>query len=168
MVRQVEGQFNGGLTRALTIARTETLDAYRQAAAAVQDASRDVLEGWVWLAQLDGRGCPACWAMHGTVHPLDEPGPLGHPNCRCSRAPKTQSWRDLGFDMDEPEDQIPDAEQVFQALPRAVQVRIMGPARLGLLDRGEVSWPDLARRKDNPGWRPSWMPVPVQDLAATG
>jgi F like protein len=165
MVRQVEGAFNGGLSRALTIARTETLDAYRQAAAAAQDEHRDVLTGWVWLAHLNGgSSCPACWAMHGSEHPLSEPGPQGHPNCRCSRAPKARSWRDLGFDLDEPADQIPNAQAAFAALPRDQQLRIMGAARLALLDSGAITWRDLAERRDNPGWRPSYAPVPLTDL----
>lgn len=164
MIQRVEGAFNGGLSRALVIARTEVLDAYRQAAEATQKTAADVLAGWVWLAELGPRTCPACWAMHGTVHPLDEPGPLGHPQCRCARAPKTRSWRDLGFDIDEPEDQLPDAETAFRALPRADQLRIMGPARLDLLDIGQVAWTDLARRRANRGWRPSYTVVPLKDL----
>lgn len=167
MVRQVEGAFNGGLSRALVITRTESLDAYRKAAAATQETSKDVLTGWVWLAHLgDTRTCPACWAMHGTVHPLSEPGPLGHPQCRCSRAPKTASWRDLGFDIDEPDDVIPDAETAFRALSRADQMKIMGPGRLALLDRGDITWRDLVRRRQNPGWRDSYTPTPVRDLAS--
>lgn len=166
MVRQVEGAFNGGLNRALVITRTETLDAYRKAAAATQETSKDVLTGWVWLAKLDPRTCTACWAMHGTIHPLSEPGPLGHPQCRCSRAPKTASWRDLGFDIDEPADVIPDAETAFRALPHADQVKIMGPRRLALLNRGAITWQDLVRRRQNPGWRDSYTPTPVRDLAS--
>lgn len=167
MVRRVEGAFNGGLTRALVIARTETIDAWREAARATQDVSRDTVAGWVWLARLDSRTCPACWAMHGTEHPLTEPGPLGHQQCRCSRAPKTVSWRDLGIDMDEPDDEIPDAEAVFRALPRDQQLQIMGPARLALLDSGAITWADLARLRQNPGWRPSYVPTPVRDLTTS-
>lgn len=166
MVRQVEGAFNGGLTRATAIARTEVLDAYRQAAAAAQEVNGDVVRGWVWLAELSPRTCAACWSLHGTEHPLTEPGPLGHVNCRCARAPRTVSWRDLGFDLDEPEDVIADAEVVFRALPRDQQVAIMGSARLQLLLSGRVSWGELARRRENPGWRDSMVPVPVRDLAA--
>lgn len=167
MVGRVEGAFNGGLTRALVIARTEVIDSWREAARATQDASRDVVSGWVWLARLDSRTCSACWVMHGTQHPLTEPGPLGHQQCRCSRAPKTVSWRDLGFDMDEPEDVIPDAETVFRALPRDQQLATMGPARLAALDSGQITWSDLARRRTNPGWRDSIVPTPIRDLAAS-
>jgi SPP1 gp7 family putative phage head morphogenesis protein len=164
MVGRVEGAFNGGLTRALVIARTETIDAWREAARATQDASRDVLQGWTWLARLDSRTCSACWSLHGTVHPLTEPGPLGHQQCRCSRAPKAVSWRDLGIDMDEPADVIPDAETTFRALPRDQQLAIMGPTRLAMLDDGVIAWADLARRRSNPGWRDSWTATPVRDL----
>ncbi|KAB2347341.1 phage minor head protein [Actinomadura rudentiformis] len=164
MLSNLEHAFNGGLNRALTIARTETLDAYRQAAAAAQEDSRGVLSGWIWLAKLDSRGCPACWAMHGTEHPLTEPGPLGHPQCRCSRAPRTKSWRDLGFDLDEPEDLIPDAETLFRALPREQQLQIMGAARLALFDQGAIAWRDLARRRSNDGWRDDFAVTPVRDL----
>lgn len=164
MVQQVQGAFNGGLTRALVIARTETLDAYREAARVTQDASEDVLAGWVWLAELTRRTCPACWAMHGTVHPLSEPGPQGHPQCRCSRAPKTRTWAELGFDLPEPDDEIRDAQATFQALPRDQQLAIMGPTRLAMLEDGVITWADLARKRDNPGWRPSWTATPVRDL----
>lgn len=169
MVGRVEGAFNGGLTRAMTIARTEVLDAYREAARAAQHAHSDVVGGWVWLAALQPDTCAACWAMHGTEHPTSEPGPLGHPNCRCSRAPKTKSWTALGFpELDEDDDLIPDAETIFRALPRADQLRIMGRARLALLDAEKITWADLARRRDNPGWRPSYAPVPVRDLTRVG
>ncbi|OLT24402.1 hypothetical protein BJF79_13755 [Actinomadura sp. CNU-125] len=169
MVDRVEGAFNGGLTRAVTIARTEVLDSYRQAAAATQDAHRDVLAGWTWLATLDdGRTCPACWVMHGTEHALDEPGPQGHPQCRCSRSPRTLSWAALGFDLDEPDDAIPDAQAAFQSLPPDEQLQIMGPARLARLNSGAIGWGDLARRRENPGWRPSYVTTPVRDLPAAG
>lgn len=164
MVERTLGVFDGGLTRALTIARTEILDAYRNAAAAGQITNADVLIGWVWLAELGARTCPACWAMHGSLHPVDELGPLDHPNGRCSRAPKVRSWRDLGFDVDEPPDLIPDARTRFTALPRAAQMQIMGPGRMAALDSGQVAWPDLARRQANPGWRDSYTPAPVSAL----
>lgn len=166
MVKRVEGAFNGGLTRALVIARTEILDAYREAAAAVDDASTDVLDGWVWLAKLDdGRACVACWAMHGTEHPLSEPGPLGHPQCRCSRAPKTKSWADLGFDLPEPDDVIPNGETLFKALPHDQQVAVMGAERVAMLNNGDIAWRDLTRRRKTSGWRDSFVVVPIKDLA---
>lgn len=164
MLRGLEGQFNGGLTRALVIARTETLDAHRQAAAAQQRANSDVLTGWVWQAQLSRRTCPACWSKHGELHSLDEPGPLDHHQGRCTRLPVTKSWRDLGFSTDEPPSTLPDAKTAFRAMPRGDQLAVMGSGRLAALDSGAARWEDLATVRVTSGWRDSYGPTPVAAL----
>jgi len=167
MLRNLEGEFNGGLTRALNLARTEILDSHRQAAEIGQEVHGDVLDGWVWHAELNssrGRTCPSCWAKHGSVHPLSEPGPIDHQQGRCSRTPKTKSWADLGFDIDEPVDLIPDARAIFDALPETEQVAIMGRRRLELLRSGEIAWEDLPELRTTPEWRASYGVRPVKDL----
>jgi len=164
MLERVEGAFNGGLTRALTIARTEMLDAYRTAAAAAHDANSDVLKGWQWQATLDARTCPSCWSKHGTVFDLDVPGPADHQQGRCARTPVTKSWRELGFAIPEPPSVMPDARQVFDALPRADQLQIMGARRLELLRAGRIGWDDLSAVRRTPGWRDSYGARPVKDL----
>lgn len=165
MLQRVEGEFNGGLSRALVIARTEMLDAHRSATAAAQMANADVLAGWMWLAKLDNRTCPSCWARHGTIHDLHETGPDDHPQGRCGRMPVTKSWAELGFDdVIEPEPVVPDAGQVFAGLPRADQLAIMGPIRLKALDDGVLDLSDMAVRKDNPDWRRSWVPISTKTV----
>jgi hypothetical protein len=167
MLRNLESEFNGGLSRALNLARTETLDAHRQAAEIGQEAHEDVLDGWVWTAELNssrGRTCPSCFALHGTVHPMSEPGPIDHQQGRCSRTPKTKSWADLGFDIPEPADLIQDAREVFDALPEQERVAIMGRRRLELLDAGEIDWADLSQLRTTSGWRDSYGVRPVKDL----
>ncbi|MET9339266.1 hypothetical protein [Nonomuraea sp. NPDC003804] len=167
MMRNLEGEFNGGLARALNLARTETLDAHRQAAEIGQEQHEDVLDGWVWMAELNssrGRTCPSCFAMHGTVHPMSEPGPIDHQQGRCSRTPKTKSWADLGFDIPEPPDAVQDAREVFDALPQDERLAIMGRRRLELLDSGQIAWSDLSQRRTTTGWRDSYGVRPVKDL----
>lgn len=165
MLQRVEGEFNGGLSRALVIARTEMLDAHRSATAAAQLANADVLTGWMWLAKLDKRTCPACWARHGSIHDLGETGPDDHPQGRCARMPVTKSWAELGFeDVIEPEPVVPDAAQVFADLPRVDQLAIMGPVRLKALDDGVLDLADMAVRKDNPDWRRSWVPISTKTV----
>lgn len=168
MLRNLEGEFNGGLTRALNLARTEIMTAHRSAAEVAQADRADVLEGWIWHAELNkdrGRTCCSCWAKHGTPHPLSEPGPLDHQSGRCSRLPKAKSWAALGFTgLDEPEDQIPTGQQVFAGLPADEQVAIMGRRRLELLQTGQVDWADLSQLRTTPGWRDSYGVRPVKDL----
>lgn len=57
MVDRAENHWNFGHQRALTIARTETLDAYREAARVSQSGYADILYGWVWIAHLGPRTC---------------------------------------------------------------------------------------------------------------
>lgn len=169
MVARVQGDFNGGLRRAQVIARTEMLDAHREASRAQQDLleGQGVVNGWTWMATLDNRTCPSCLAMHGTEHPQSVAGPLDHQQGRCARLPKTASWEDLGFEgIEEPPSIVPDAREWFDGLPDAERERIMGRARLDLLDSGDITWEDLARLRDTPGWRQSYVPTPVAALTA--
>lgn len=166
MFDRVHGAFNGGRNRALVIARTEMLDAHRAAGAAQDQANADVLAGWQWVAQLDRRTCPSCWAQHGSMHSLDELGPNDHQQGRCARVPVSKSWRQLGFDIDEPPSILPDAQTVFRQMPRTDQMAVMGTKRLELLDSGKASWGDLSVKRSTAGWRDSYAPRPVSDLAA--
>lgn len=164
VTEQLQRQYNGSLNRALVIVRTEVMDAHRAAAKAAQDAMADVLSGWIWLCRCDSAACGSCWALHGTVFPLEEAGPLDHPQGRCQRAPKAKTWADLGFDRDEPPDESLDPEAIFWALPEAVQLQIMGPVRLRLLKAGDIEWADLATLRKNVNWRDSYGPTPLRSL----
>lgn len=158
MVRRVEGRFNGGLNRALVISRTETLDAHRNAAMISHQANADVLAGWVWTCQLDRRSCPACFAMHGSIHEVTEPGPLGHQQCRCARTPKVKSWADLGIDVDEPADLTPDAVATFEAMSDDDKLAVLGQSRYDAWKRGDYPMDAWARRRSTDGWRDSYVP----------
>lgn len=166
MLNRVEDAFNGGRNRALVIARTEMLDAHRAAGHAQDNANADVLQGWQWGAKLDSRTCPSCWSKHGEVFPVDQQGPQDHQQGRCARLPLAKSWADLGFDIEEPASILPDAQATFAALPREDQLAIMGKARLDLLDSGKASWSDLSTKRTTDGWRDSFAPTPLSDLAA--
>ena len=162
MLDRLGGVFDGGRRRAETIARTEMLDAHRAAALAARKENANVLAGWEWQATLDVRTCPACLSMHGRIFPVDAAGPQGHQNCRCASLPVVKSWRELGFDMDDPKSDMPDAEEWFNSQPDKVQAAIMGPERLRRLRSGDLLWDDLAVRRDNPGWRPSYVVRPLE------
>lgn len=159
MVRGIEDQFLGGLNRALVISRTELLDATRAAQQATDQANTDVLAGWTWVAHLGPRTCRSCIAQHGTIHPIDEPGPLDHQQGRCARVPRTRTWAELGFEgIEDPPDSTPDAEAWFNSLSEDQQRSI-------LTDRGYDAWragqyPREAwtTRRETDGWRDSMAP----------
>ena len=160
IVARAEGGFNGGLTRALTISRTETLDAHRAAARLGQAQHAEVLQGWVWLASLSPRTCQACLGMNGTVHAVSEPGPNGHQQCRCSRMPQTQSWADLGFEgIEEPASMVPDSKVFFDSLSADEQQRILGRRGYDAWRAGDFTIESWAVRQSNTGWRDSFVPA---------
>jgi hypothetical protein len=163
MLARVQGAFNGGLARALNIARTEILDAHRAAAEANHNANAAVLGAWMWLCSLSVRTCPSCLAKHGTTHPLSEPGPIDHQQGRCARMPVAKSWRDLGFDIPEPPSIVPDARAWFDGLSRGEQLRIMGRGRLDAYLGGELGWDDMSVLRSTPGWRDSVGVRPLAD-----
>lgn len=167
IMAQTEQRFNGGLTRALTIARTESLDAHRAATRASEKTNTKILAEWEWHAALNARTCPSCWAMHGTRHPLDESGPDDHQNGRCARVTVTKTWAELGFTgIEEPPSMTPDAQTEFNNLTPDTQLAIMGPGRLDALQSGRISWADLSTVKQTPGWRDSHTVAPLKNLLA--
>ena len=161
LMDQLEGQFVGGQRRAEVIARTEMLDAYREAAELSRATNADVLKGWMWVSQKSERTCPACLAMDGELFPADEPGPLGHVCCRCTAAPVTKPFRELGIDVDEPPSDRQSGREWFDTLSPRAQERIMGRERLRRLQDGELSWDDIPRRSENPDWRASYGTAPL-------
>lgn len=157
MLARSQGIFEGGAARAVRISRTETLDAMREAARLSDKANADVVTGWVWVAGLGLRTCPACWSMAGSEHPASEPGPYGHQNCRCARSPLTKSWRDLGFDIEEPPSLLPDAAAKFDALPQEHQRYILGQKRFDAWQGGDYPMSSWASRRSTSGWRDSYV-----------
>ncbi len=161
MVRNTEVTFNGGLHRATVIARTEMLDAHRRAAQLADDANADLLTGWTWTCALVGNVCRACLSMHGREFPLDQSGPEGHPSCRCARVAKTKSWRDLGFDIDEPDSLMPSAVDYFDGLSKTEQVDVLGQRGWTAWNEGRYPMDQWASKRTADGWRDSWVPSPA-------
>ena len=166
MLLETQGTFEGGLTRALRISRTEMLDAMREASRLSDEANADLMGGWTWTASLSARTCPACWALHGTDFSQSQPGPEGHPNCRCTRVPRLKTWDELGFlGIEEPPSLLPDAEATFSLLTPAEQLAILGPARFEAWQAGDYPMSAWATRRVNPDWRPSWVITPAPRAA---
>jgi len=130
-----------GLSRALTIARTETLRAHREATLASYQANQHLVGGWTWHSAADERTCGCCWAMHGTEHTLEEKL-NGHPNCRCGMVPIL-----LGIDF-----KVKPGVELFARLNAEQQIRILGPAKWIAWKDGKFTLTDLVGIRESPVW----------------
>ena len=158
MVRALEDASDLALSRAMTIARTEQIDAHRAAAQATEAANTDVLAGWEWQAHADERLCPACLSMHGTRYDTDVPGPLGHPNCRCSRVPVTKTWEELGFPgMRDPAPIGESREQILAGMSDEEMRRMLGARGYEAWKAGDYPPEKWAVRRENNDWRASYQ-----------
>lgn len=137
---RLKNQVGMALPRARTIARTETLRAYRSAAIEIYKANSDVVEGWVWVASLSGRTCPMCLAMHGTRHPVTEEF-ASHPNCRCSPVPLVE-----GVDYGKT------GEEWLADLPEGMMDTILGRAGGEAYRNGDVSLKDFVGETESEKW----------------
>ena len=86
LTRRVKSVTGKSTSKAITIARTETLAAGNAAAKErYQNAGVEMVE---WVAAYDDRVCPECEGKHGNTYPIDEAPELPiHPNCRCTLVP---------------------------------------------------------------------------------
>lgn len=150
MLARVGDRFEGGRRRAETIARTSMLDAQRDAARASRIANADVVTGWMWLSALQARTCISCIAMHGSIHPVDEPGPHDHPRGRCAAVPVTAYFQ--------PGETGP---EWFAEQPEKTQRAMLGPKRYGAWKAGKYPPEQWAVRRSNKGWRDSYGVGPV-------
>lgn len=136
-----------GLVRSMTIARTETMRAYNEGSRYWMLQHDEHLNGWYWHAACDGRTCAACWAMHGTLHPISEP--LGsHPNCRCSMVPAVKSWEEMGYPgyPDRTWKPADTGETLFRDLPDDRIRKILGPRGYERYQAGQITKSDIRRR----------------------
>lgn len=139
-----------------TIARTETHRAYRSATQRVMDDNKHLLKGWRWSAAKSSRTCAACLALDGRIFDTDVPM-RAHPNCRCSLAPVTKSWKDLGYDIPEPLIVRESGDAWLKRQPAAVQRDILGPAAQAQYASGAVQLDDFVRLRKSSRWGSSYV-----------
>lgn len=145
--RELRNVYGVGLTRALVIARTETLRAYNEAAHQNFLNHSDVLDGWVWVAAQQRRTCASCWAMHGSVHPLSERLD-DHPCGRCTKAPLVKG-RETPFRRT--------GGEIFVTLSRDDQRHILGHGMYEAWSDGAVTLTptgqrSIVGRRHDPEW----------------
>jgi SPP1 gp7 family putative phage head morphogenesis protein len=118
IARRLRDAADIGRSRALTIARTETNEAYR--AASREFYQEAAIKKYVWLAVLDARTCLICWALHGRQFNSDLKV-TAHPNCRCTVVPVTRYSGSIETGLER-----------FAKLPSGFQKQILGAKRFEL------------------------------------
>ena len=142
--RTVKRELGVGLVWAMQTFRTAQLWAYRTTKHKAWAQNPRLYKGWAWHAQLgDPRTCPACIAMHGTLHPPDEVL-NDHFNGRCAPIIQTPSYADiLGIDPIEgdvsPAERVQSGAEWFAAQPDAVQMQTLGGAAFRAYKDGAIT-----------------------------
>ena len=152
LAREVEGL---GRDRAVLIARTESIRAYRTAQIESYRANDDVLTGWRWVCARQTRTCPACWSLSGQVFPLDRPM-ASHPACRCTQSPVTEN-----------SPQRATGEEEFAKLPARDQKQILGPGKYELYRDGKISLADTVEETHSARWGPGLQVKSLRKIRET-
>jgi SPP1 gp7 family putative phage head morphogenesis protein len=153
VARQLRDEFSVPLHRAMTISRTEVLNAYRETNREFYAQNDHVVTRWRWQAAFNSRTCAMCLAMDGTEFEtrvsLDT-----HPNCRCVLVPVTKSWAELGFTgiPDRRSQPAQNGAEWFAAQPKATQLRIVGPAKLKRIEEGTLTLKALVGVRNDRDW----------------
>lgn len=153
IAKQMERAFDMTKTRSLTIARTESLRAYRTAAQQNYEANSNVVTAGRWSSSRDGRTCYLCLAKDGTIIPHGE-RMAAHVGCRCSVVPVVKF---LNVDRGT-------GEEWLEKQPEEVQLDKLGPARFERWKAKRISLQDMATVQYHPRWGNSVRSVPIEQI----
>lgn len=141
--------------RAVLIARTESIRAYRTANKDVYKRNSDVLRGWRWTAAKTPATCAMCLALDGEIFPVEKPL-SSHPACRCSMVPLPRT--DFGGP------QPTSGEAYFEKLSDKEQDRILGKGKAEMYREGKITLKDNVWFRDDPEWGRQPSPRPLSAL----
>ena len=148
--RAVEKVSGMNLSRAMSIARSETNRSYREASRLQFAANPNVVKGYRRLATKDESTCMACIALDNTVYETNEPLD-SHPNCRCTMVPDTLTYQDLGLDIPEPP-RPENGQEWFAKQSGETQKNMMGTKTFAAYQDGRVGLNDLVTTTTDRVW----------------
>ena len=141
LARAVKDDFTLGLDRAMLIARTEEMRAYRFASLA-QYKKSGVVTAVKRMCAHDDRTCLACLADEGQEYSPDL-GIPDHPRGRCFAIPVVTNQEPLDWEK---------GEQWFEGLDDNTQLAIMGPTRFAAFKQGQLDWSQMVSYTSHPIW----------------
>lgn len=153
LARVLVRDLGGDLVRALRVARNEPIRSYREASHRAYERNADVLDGWMWISALTRRTCAACWAQHGTVHPLSER--LDDHICgRCTAIPLVRGSRP----------NVHAGVARFSDLDGESQRYVLGAGAYALYAGGKITLADLVGWKHDARWGRSMRVRSLREL----
>jgi SPP1 gp7 family putative phage head morphogenesis protein len=155
IARSIRDAYGMGLTDAMRMMRTVQIYSYRDASHLNYQNNRDVVDGWVWFAKLDGKTCMSCISMHGTFHSVDEKL-NDHHNGRCVAVPITKL---SGEFLSEGA-----GKEWFESQPEGVQKQMMGVAKWDAWKAGKFDISQLSKERDNDVFGLMRNETPLKDL----
>lgn len=141
IAKKIEQTLGIQLTRASTLARTEMLRAYRESSHQTRLKYSTVVTGWTWYSSLKKNTCAACYAMHGTFHPISE-RLNDHPNGACTSIPAVKGDY---F-------KIAEGKKIFDRLKKSDQQKILGQGLFTLFIKGDIELEDTVSEIPNSLW----------------
>ena len=156
--------------KAQTIARTETIRAYRETQHLSLNENEDVLEGWVWTASKSERSCASCLAMDGTFHKLEE-RMNSHPNCRCVAVPLTKGIEQVTGRKGLGETRVELGEtgtEWFKKQNTEAQDFILGPKGGRAYRKGDVKLENFVAKVRDKEWGDYFTRAPLRDALQGG
>jgi SPP1 gp7 family putative phage head morphogenesis protein len=156
--------------KAQTIARTETIRAYRETQHLSLNENDDVLEGWVWTASKSERSCASCLAMDGTFHKLEE-RMNSHPNCRCVAVPLTKGIEQVTGRKGLGETRVELGEtgtEWFKKQGTEAQDFILGPKGGRAYRKGDVKLENFVAKVRDEDWGDYFTRAPLRDALKGG
>lgn len=164
IARDARDSLGGDTARALTIARTEILGAYRASSQMTYQDNTDVVTGWQWSAEDDA--CAMCIAMSGEVFDTED-ALDSHPSCRrCVMVPQTVSWQSMGYDVPDTSVTVPSGEETFAGQSDAFQLKVLGPGKYEAYKSGAISLKDLVQTTHSSQWGAGRREASLKDALA--
>lgn len=156
VARLIRKEVGMALTRALRIARTEMLRAWRKSSLQGYRDQGSLIKGYRRHAQQDTRTCIACLLMDGTFYETQDEF-TDHVQGRCAVIPVTRSWAELGFPG------IPDTnaewepgKDWFLRQDEAAQRDILGDPIYDAWKGGQIGLDDMKTLHVSREWGDSW------------
>lgn len=130
----------------------------------------DLIECLVWLATLDSHTCLLCAVRDQMEYTLDDQEPIGHTHewaggpgaihfsDRCVLSTRTKSFKDLGIELDEPDESTRPSDggpvssklnfkDFLASKDKAWRAEYLGPGRAEMYEAGKITLNDLMSLK---------------------